>query len=56
MGGLNRARRLSAEQRREIALKAARARWRKKNGGGDDGGPAGGSGVSSDKKSIPGIT
>jgi hypothetical protein len=44
MGGLASARKLTPEQRRENARRAAQARWRKKetppNGGGN-GGPAG---------------
>lgn len=35
LGGLTTAKRLTAEQRRESARRAARARWHKKSGGGD---------------------
>ena len=37
-GAVARAAKLSPERRKEIAQRAAKARWAKKNGGGDGGG------------------
>jgi|ERR1700722_10216651 len=43
LGGLTTAKKLTPEQRRESAKRAARARWRKKGGdGGNGGGPPNG--------------
>lgn len=41
VGGFERARKLTPQQRRDIAQRAARARWLKKDGGGNGGGGRG---------------
>jgi hypothetical protein len=56
VGGFTRAKNLSAEKRREIAKRAAQARWRKKNGGGGpEGGGAPNGGGDVDGRPTPGI-
>jgi hypothetical protein len=45
-GGKTRASRMTAEQRKESARLAAKARWKKKNGGGGNGGGGNGSPLS----------
>jgi len=49
-GGVARARNLSAERRKEIACRAAQARWGKKANGSPDGAPPDGGGGSDDRR------